>query len=624
MVESMWGRFSAIAVLFLCLTVTLTGGSPSAWAACTSPSKAAGDVVYNASEKTFQYCSDTVWKAMNLPGSGSGGCTNPARAEGEIIYNTDHRVMQGCAGNVWRAIGEGGTDEWVQMSTGLGHACGIKEDQTLWCWGENNQGQLGDGTTTTRALPVQVEPGTQWTHIAAGGDVTCALKTNGTAWCWGFNGEGQLGDGTNNDSMTPVQVSGGGSWTHVTSGVNLSGNGATVCAIKSDQSLWCWGSNNAGQLADGTTNASNIPVEVDPGSSWKWIEIDEGGPCGIKADGSAWCWGAGPLGNGTSNSSMTPVQISGTGTWQNLGKAGSFACAVSVKGEIYCWGNNSGNALTQTDRSAAIRTSGRDMQCTNPTGRPGKMIYNETEKAMQYCNSVGWTSINFNPTTPSYIPTNNLLAYWAFDESAGTTAADSSGNGHVGTLNNMDPMTDWVAGKVGNALDFDGSNDYVSFINDIPFAYGYFSIAGWFYVRGTGGVDDEFPIFMQRDFDTGNGQSTVGIVVRNSNKKVHAQIRDDVDTLIQCIGSTTITWNNWYHFAVVRTSDNIKLYINGVQDCSTNFSRWGSFSANIAVREIGRHTNSSGTGGIANGRIDELRVYNRVLSLSEIQALAAQ
>lgn len=1079
MVESMWGRFSAIAVLFVCLTVTLTGGSPSAWAACTSPSKAAGDIVYNASEKTFQYCSDTVWKAMNLPGSGSGGCTNPARAEGEIIYNADHRVMQGCAGNVWRAIGDGGADEWVQMSVGLDHSCGIKNDQTLWCWGYNYQGQLGDGTTTTRALPVQVEPGALWAHVAAGGDVTCALKTNGTAWCWGENGQGQLGDGTNNpslvpvavtgghtwkslsagmwhvcgiksddtircwgsgwaaqigdgsgnnfnvptavsgggtwklveaggynncairtddtmrcwganwygevgdgtttnrytpvtvsgggtwkrvsvgdshtcgiraddtmrcwgantegavgdntqtdksaptavsgggtwlavtagsgfscgvksdnsvwcwgtnysgqlgdgttayklvptaysaggswkdiaagisfvcghktdnqlqcwganysgqlgdgtsstvtepmaiddkgpwkqysggmqhscaikmdgtlwcwgpksemwsagwlgtnsmdaeplpvqvfgggtwnrvssgnnhtcaikgdgslwcwgegyaigdgtgnmslapvevdsgvwtyldatgyhscgiksdgsawcwgsggialgdngvgdgltpvevqggstwksiavgdgatcgiktdntlwcwgsnslgqlgdgtnnDSSVPVEVSGGGQWSHISMGTNVSGPGGGSCGIKTNGTMWCWGGNGGGMQGNGTYTDSTVPVEVSGGSSWKYAETTEAGTCGIKSDDSLWCWGSGnDLGLGDLTTTAVPMEIKGRGSWKNVGRGSVFTCAISNgKGELFCWGDNGGNqagALTVTEKSSPIRTSGRTMGCSNPEGRPGKMIYNEAEKAMQYCNGVGWIGVNYNPPPPSYIPTSNLLAYWAFDETAGTTLPDLSGNNHTGTLQNMNPATDWVAGKVGNALDFDGTDDYVSYANDIPFAYDVFTIAGWFYVRGTGGGDDEFPVFMQRDFDTGNGQSTVGIVVRNSNKKVHTQIRDDVDAVIQCIGSTTIVWNNWYHFTVVKTSSNMKLYINGVQDCSTSFSRWGSFSANIARREIGRHTNSSGTGGLANGRIDELRVYNRILTTTEIQALAAQ
>lgn len=362
-----------------------------------------------------------------------------------------------------------------------------------------------------------------------------------------------------------MRVEPGTTWLQVSAG---SGH---TCGIKTDGTAWCWGEGGNGQLGNGSNSESPVPVLVSGGGTWKSISAGQWYSCGIRSDDTARCWGAGwtgALGTGAGGDVNVPTVLSGGGTWKSIDAGLGHTCGIRSDDTGRCWGAN---------------------------------FYGE---------------VGDNSLTTRYAPV--ALS------GGGTWKSISTGNGHVGTLNNMDPMTDWVAGKVGNALDFDGSNDYVSFINDIPFAYGYFSIAGWFYVRGTGGVDDEFPVFMQRDFDTGNGQSTVGIVVRNSNKKVHAQIRDDVDTLIQCIGSTTITWNNWYHFAVVRTSDNIKLYINGVQDCSTNFSRWGSFSANIAVREIGRHTNSSGTGGIANGRIDELRVYNRVLSLSEIQALAAQ
>lgn len=142
------------------------------------------------------------------------------------------------------------------IAAGSGHTLALKNDGTVWAWGDNYYGQLGDGTTTERHAPVQVTGLAGVTAIAAGGGHTVALRNDGTVWAWGDNYYGQLGDATATESHTPVQVTG-------LSGVTaIAGGGAHTVALKSDGTVWSWGDNSYGQLSDGTTTQRLTPVPV--------------------------------------------------------------------------------------------------------------------------------------------------------------------------------------------------------------------------------------------------------------------------------------------------------------------------------------------------------------------------
>ena len=131
-----------------------------------------------------------------------------------------------------------------RVGAGGDHTCAIKQDGSLWCWGSNDSGQLGDGTNADRNAPVQITYISGVSSVALG-DHTCAIKQDGSLWCWGRNDSGQLGDGTNTDKNAPVQIMSSGV-------VAVSLGGAHTCAVKQDGSLWCWGANYYGQLGDGT------------------------------------------------------------------------------------------------------------------------------------------------------------------------------------------------------------------------------------------------------------------------------------------------------------------------------------------------------------------------------------
>jgi alpha-tubulin suppressor-like RCC1 family protein len=231
-------------------------------------------------------------------------------------------------------------DDVVQFSAGAYHTCAVKTDGSLWCWGYNGQGRLGDGTNTTRYTPVPITSGVS--SVALGGAHTCAVKTDGSLWCWGDNYFGQLGDGTSGggtNKNTPVPI---------TSGVSsVALGGAHTCAVKTDGSLWCWGSNYYGQLGDGTGGwgaYSNTPVPITSGVSS--VALGGAHTCAVKTDGSLWCWGDneyGQLGDGTNIDSDTPVRI--TSEVSSVALGGDHTCAVKTDGSLWCWGANGSGQL---------------------------------------------------------------------------------------------------------------------------------------------------------------------------------------------------------------------------------------------------------------------------------------
>jgi Regulator of chromosome condensation (RCC1) repeat len=197
------------------------------------------------------------------------------------------------------------------VSAGGLHTCTVKTDHTLWCWGSNFYGQLGDATTTNRTVPVQVGGhASDWASVAAGASHTCAVKTDHTLWCWGLNGDGEFGDGTTTNSLVPVQVGGHASdWAAVAAGA------LHTCAVKTDGTLWCWGDNTFGQLGDGSMTNSLVPVQVSgQATDWAVVTAGEFHTCAARTDHTLWCWGWNPdgqLGNGSTTGSPVPVQVSG-------------------------------------------------------------------------------------------------------------------------------------------------------------------------------------------------------------------------------------------------------------------------------------------------------------------------
>ena len=226
-------------------------------------------------------------------------------------------------------------NNWKQVSAGLFYAAAIKTDGTLWLWGFNFYGNLGDNTTTNRSSPVQtVVFGTNWVQVACGQYVTAAIKTDGTLWTWGQNGYGNLGDNTTTPRSSPVQtVAFGTNWKSVAVTSITQTSNMTAAAIKKDGTLWTWGRNNNGQLGDNTTTNRSSPVQtITFASNWKQVSCGYGYMAAIKNDGTLWSWGlgtSGQLGNNAATSRSSPIQTSASGTnWKQLSLA-NFTVAVT-------------------------------------------------------------------------------------------------------------------------------------------------------------------------------------------------------------------------------------------------------------------------------------------------------
>jgi len=239
----------------------------------------------------------------------------------------------------------------TSVSLGGSHTCAIKTNGSLWCWGANGDGELGDGTDTAKNTPVQIMS-SGVSSVELGQDYTCAVKTNGSLWCWGYNGYGQLGDGTNTSRNAPVQVMSSGV-------VSVALGYYHTCVIKTNGSLWCWGNNTSGQIGDGTNIDKNTPVQIMP-SGVSSVSLGKDHTCAIKVDGSLWCWGynyLGQLGDGANSSRNTPIQIMSSGV-SSVSLGDSHTCAIKTNGSLWCWGNNTSGQLgdgTNTNKNTPVQ-----------------------------------------------------------------------------------------------------------------------------------------------------------------------------------------------------------------------------------------------------------------------------
>jgi alpha-tubulin suppressor-like RCC1 family protein len=217
------------------------------------------------------------------------------------------------------------------VTCGGGFTAAIKTDGTLWLWGYSFEGQLGDNLNTARkSSPVQtIAGGTNWKSVACGYLHTTAIKTDGTLWTWGYNTYGQLGDNSRTHKSSPVQtVAGGTNWKSVAGGIYH------TTAIKTDGTLWTWGNNTYGQLGDNTIVHRSSPVQtVSGGTNWKSVSCGGFDTTAIKTDGTLWLWGHstdGGIGDNTAVRKSSPVQtIAGGTNWKSVSGGAYHITAIS-------------------------------------------------------------------------------------------------------------------------------------------------------------------------------------------------------------------------------------------------------------------------------------------------------
>ena len=257
----------------------------------------------------------------------------------------------------------------ISVAAGQYHSLALKSDGTVWAWGGGgssyNFGQLGDGTTQERDTPVQVGASVGFGNavaIACGFQHSLAVLSDGTVWACGYNNHGQLGNGTTTSTNLPVQVTG------LTGVMAVAGGMGHSLALTSDGTVWAWGYNYYGQLGDGTTTQRLAPVQVSGLSGVLAIAVGQNHSLAVKNDGTVWAWGYnyyGQLGDGTTSQRLTPVQVGvplGFGNVVSIASGTSHSLALKSDGSVWAWGYNSygqlGNGTTSnTNLPTAIAPS---------------------------------------------------------------------------------------------------------------------------------------------------------------------------------------------------------------------------------------------------------------------------
>jgi alpha-tubulin suppressor-like RCC1 family protein len=300
---------------------------------------------------------------------------------------------------------------FTQISAGFFHTCGLTSAGRVYCWGQNFQGQLGDGTVQSRTRPVPIASNLQFAAVSAGAEYTCGVTTGNIAYCWGVNTNGQLGDGTSTSRVKPTAVAGGrhfrlvhpgqfhtcgltpfdeafcwgfnsdgqlGNNTRTASLVPVRVQAGTVrfrnvfaagrysCGATTGFVGKCWGRNDDGQLGDGTTIRRLKPTTVAGGLTFRQVSVGLKAPtsCGLTTDDLAYCWGNnqfGDIGDGTLNYESHPVPVSGGLHFRNLSPGGGHTCGVTTGHVAYCWGDNEQTELgdgTDSDRLTPTPVTG--------------------------------------------------------------------------------------------------------------------------------------------------------------------------------------------------------------------------------------------------------------------------
>ena len=291
-----------------------------------------------------------TWPVINQHAAASWGQNNEGQlGDGSPADRALYGGVSGLAGGV------------VQVAAGSEHGLAVTSGGTVWAWGRNVEGELGDGTLTTSRTPVRVMGLTGIIAVSAGGRHSLALRSDGTVWAWGDNEHGQMGNGvTSLHQLTPVEVAGLAGVTKISAGGDFS------LALRSDGTVWAWGYNQDGELGNGTTADSSVPVRVTGLS--QVTSIAAGGEAsvavrttGIAAATSVWAWGGnhdGELGDGTLTGHSTPEQVTGINVPGIAGISMSafsyFVVALGTDGSVWGWGSDEGGQLGSTPTFTAV------------------------------------------------------------------------------------------------------------------------------------------------------------------------------------------------------------------------------------------------------------------------------
>jgi alpha-tubulin suppressor-like RCC1 family protein len=328
---------------------------------------------------------DNTVTSRSSPVSVAGGFTDwlsVSASTGSAVSNGNHSLGVRANGSLWAwgsnangRLGDntatdrsspvsvvGGFTDWISASAGNSHSLGVRANGSLWAWGIGGSGRLGDNTVTTRSSPVSVVGGfTDWISASAGSSHNLGVRANGSLWAWGSNSSGQLGDDTATTRSSPVSVVGG-----FTDWISASAGYVHNLGVRANGTLWAWGNNALAQLGDDTITSRSSPVSVVGGFT-DWIQASGGRfhSLGVRANGTLWAWGSGSNGRlGTNNTAgrSSPVSVVGGFTdWIQASAGPGCSSAVRANGTLWAWGLNAQGQLgdnTTTNRSSPVSVVG--------------------------------------------------------------------------------------------------------------------------------------------------------------------------------------------------------------------------------------------------------------------------
>jgi alpha-tubulin suppressor-like RCC1 family protein len=327
--------------------------------------------------------------------------------------------------------------QWAHIAPGGSHTCATGTNGTLWCWGDGGAGQLGIGNHTYQDRPRQVTTPALggWARVTAGEAHTCATRTGGTLWCWGYNDNGELGVGNlaNQDLPRQVTTPAPGGWASVTAGyahtcatrtnrtlwcwgdsqdrpqqvtTPAPGDWASVtvgdhfaCATRTGGTVWCWGWNNTGQLGVGNfNNVEDLPQQVTTPARGGWASVTTGydHTCATRARGTLWCWGLNSdgqlglgyisqdLGGGDGVSPAQQVTAPARGGWVTVTAGEAHTCATRTGGTLWCWGANAAGQLgvgNYTDQDLPRQVTGCARQGTRSSPARTSALWRQSSRA---------------------------------------------------------------------------------------------------------------------------------------------------------------------------------------------------------------------------------------------------
>lgn len=448
----------------------------------------------------------TDWTAVSTNGSAVNEESSTCGIRAGQLYcwgaNDFGQLGDGTTVSSQTPVRVGTASDWLTVSVGGTSACGTRTaapNTTLWCWGDNSYGQIGDGSGIEQDAPIQITDviidnvGSTasrplgWGAVDVAEDHACAVRTTGSQYyCWGDNSYGQLGDGTFDAQYQPEQIGGAFTWNQASAGTYSSCSRRNPAGTNGASALFCGGDNSFGQLGDNTGVTPDVPsyIRVD-GTSTNWNTITSGDTnvCAIRdsstaaptVTGGLWCWGGndyGQVGDGTFNTELLPIRIGAASDWSTVDAGNSHTCGIRA-GSLYCWGAGAdfrtgiasiddttvptrvGSVSTWSKVSAgyrsscAIRTNGT-LWCwgANTQGQLGIPAYRTTPGATPALTDVAQVSAGHGASCA--VKTDQTLWCWGSNATgllSDGTYLDSQVPVQIGVASN------WASVSVGGQID---------------------------------------------------------------------------------------------------------------------------------------------------------------------------